>query len=136
MAVLFAVLVFFVQIGARHSMSNRTPSHVAHSLTLTAYCLLCVAELWIWTRRSPSLAQSLDRNHGGGYVLIGCAPLPSCFDLPFFIPPTFSFQDKYDTIQETRHEQFLYAKAGIILEYEARMSQAFKEKHSEMFPEW
>ena len=69
-------------------------------------------------------------------MLIGCAPLPSCFDLPFFIPPTCSFQDKYDTVQESKHEQFLYAKAGIILEYEARMSQPFKEKHPEMFPEW
>ena len=44
--------------------------------------------------------------------------------------------DKYDMVQESRQEQFLYAKAQIILEYEAWMPLAFKKKNPKMFPQW
>ena len=43
--------------------------------------------------------------------------------------------DQYDIVQESGHEQYLYAKAGIILEYEARMSRAQKQ-NPKLFPEW
>ena len=43
--------------------------------------------------------------------------------------------DQYDIVQESGHEQYLYAKAGIILDYEARMSRAQKE-NPKLFPEW
>ena len=43
--------------------------------------------------------------------------------------------DQYDIVQESGHEQYLYGKAGIILEYEARMSRAQKQNPN-LFPEW
>merc|ERR1712087_658669 len=43
--------------------------------------------------------------------------------------------DQYDIVQEWGREQYLYAKAGIILEYEARMSRAEKQD-PKLFPEW
>jgi len=43
--------------------------------------------------------------------------------------------DQYDIVQESGHEQYLYGKAGIVLEYEARMSRAQKQNPN-LFPEW
>ena len=43
--------------------------------------------------------------------------------------------DEYVRVQEWGHEQYLYAKAGIIIEYEARMSRAEKQD-PKLFPEW
>jgi len=43
--------------------------------------------------------------------------------------------DQYDVVQESGHEQYLYAKAGIILKYEERMSRATKQ-NPKLFPEW
>ena len=43
--------------------------------------------------------------------------------------------DQYDIVQESGHEQYLYGKAGIVLEYEARMSRAQKQ-NPKLFPEW
>ena len=43
--------------------------------------------------------------------------------------------DQYDIVQESGHEQFLYAKAGIILEYEMGMSPERKADPA-LFPEW